>query len=90
MGAFAFGYPRMLAIEVSMDRTTWSPVWNGPTDVQTVGAALRDPGEVPVTIELGGVNARFLRLRQTGREPGIPWWIAELEVRRPASASAER
>jgi hypothetical protein len=55
-----------------------------------VKAAVAEPPVVPVTISFPGVNARFLRLRQTGSEAGIPWWIAELQVRAPAAAPPSR
>jgi hypothetical protein len=83
MGAFAFGFPRTLLIDGSAERQTWTPVWTGRTAVPTVRAALSDPGTVPVTIRFDAVSARFLRLRQVGRESGIPWWIAELRVLAP-------
>jgi hypothetical protein len=84
MGAFAFGFPRELVIEASPDGAAWATGWRGRTAVDTVRAAIADPGDVPVTIPIGAVSARYLRLRQTGHEPGIPWWIAELEVHAPA------
>jgi len=83
MGAFAFGYPRQLAIDASTDASAWSPVWSGPTVIQALHAALVDPGDVPLTIAFAPAQARYLRLRQTGREPGIPWWIGELQVLAP-------
>lgn len=83
MGAFAFGYPRQLTIETSADGTAWSPAWEGPTVLQALHAALVDSGDVPLTIAFAPVQARYLRLRQTGREVGIPWWIGELQVLAP-------
>jgi hypothetical protein len=83
MGAFAFGFPRELAVNKSEDRVSWSPVWQGATVIETLRAALKDPGQVPVTIFFEPVTARYLRLRQTGHEADIPWWIAELQVLAP-------
>jgi len=83
MGAYAFGYPRALTVEGSDDGEAWSTVWAGAVDVATIRAALARPGEVPITIEFAAASARYLRLRQTAREPGIPWWIAGLEVHAP-------
>jgi hypothetical protein len=83
MGAFAFGYPRELTIETSADGAAWSRVWEGPTVLQALHAALVDPGDVPLTVAFAPVQARYLRLRQTGREVGIPWWIGELQVLAP-------
>ncbi|MQA30868.1 MAG: hypothetical protein GEU82_13720 [Luteitalea sp.] len=84
MGAFAFGHPRDLRIEMSSDGLAWREEWRGPTAVQTVRAALADPGVVPLTIVVQPVTARFVRLTQTAREAGIPWWVAELQIRAPA------
>jgi hypothetical protein len=83
LGAFSFGFPRGLEIDASTDESTWMSAWAGRTAVLAVHAALTDPGRVPLTIDLGEVSGRFLRLRQTETEPGIPWWIAELDVRAP-------
>ena len=85
MGAFAFGFPRALEIDSSRDGTTWDPIWGGQPAVLTVHAAIADPGVVPLTIDLGRVATRYLRIRQTGSEPGIPWWIPELIICGPAA-----
>jgi hypothetical protein len=90
MGSFAFGFPRRLTVEVSADGSHWSGAWNGGLSVLTVRAALAEPSIVPVTLELGRVAARFLRLRQLGHDASIPWWIAELEVRGPPENSGDR
>jgi hypothetical protein len=80
MGAFSFGFPRDLAIDVSIDGLTFETMWQSETSVATVRAALADPGKVPLTFDLGAPTARFVRLRQLGKDPVVPWWIAELEV----------
>ncbi len=80
MGAYAFGYPAGLAVEVSDDRTAWSDVWTGDVGVQTVRGAIAEPATVPIVLALEKARGRYLRLRQTGEEPTIPWWIAELDV----------
>jgi hypothetical protein len=84
MGAYAFGHPRELTIDVSADGVTWSGVWRGPTATQTVRAALADPDRVPMTIVVPPLTARFVRLTQNAHEPAIPWWVAELQVHAPA------
>jgi hypothetical protein len=83
MGAFSFGHPRSLQIDLSSDGDSWTATWSGDTSVQTVRAALADPGTVPLTLALRGAEGRYIRLRQTGNEPGIPWWIANLRVHAP-------
>ena len=90
MGAFSFGFPNRLEVASSEDAQTWQPRWSGPTAVPTVQAAIADPRTVPLTIHLGRVQTRYLRLRQLGTEPGIPWWIAELTVFAPAGNGVAR
>lgn len=80
MGSYSFGFPRELAIDLSTDGQQWQTVWRGETSVRTVRAALTDPGSVPVTFELGAASGRFVRLRQMGHDPTVPWWIAELHI----------
>jgi hypothetical protein len=85
MGAFSFGFPRDLLIDVSSDQSDWRPAWAGRAAVQTVHAAVTDPGTVPLTIDVGEIKGRYIRIQQVGSEPGIPWWIAEIGVRAPAA-----
>jgi hypothetical protein len=87
MGAFAFGFPRELRIDVSSDHSNWRPAWAGQTSVGAVHAAITNPGVVPLTIDVGEIKGRYIRLQQVGSEPRIPWWIAELSVRAPADAT---
>jgi hypothetical protein len=84
MGAFSFGFPRGLAIDVSSDQLDWRPAWAGKTVVNTVHAAITNPAIVPMTINVGEIKGRYVRIQQVDSEPGIPWWIAELHVRAPA------
>ena len=85
MAAYSFGFPKALEIDVSHDQSDWLSVWGGDVGVLAVHAAIQDPGVVPLTLDLGRVEGRYIRLRQVGAEPGLPWWIAELRVYGPAS-----
>jgi hypothetical protein len=80
MGPYAFGFPRNLAIDVSVDGSQWTTVWQSETSVATVRAALADPENVPLTFDLGTPLAKIVRLRQVGRDDAVPWWIAELHL----------
>jgi hypothetical protein len=87
MGPYSFGFSRELAVDLSTDGEQWQTVWRGDTAVATVRAALADPGTVPVTFEIDAALARLVRLRQLGRDPLVPWWIAELRVHSPVQGS---
>ena len=79
LGAHPSGFPRMLSIEASPDGHAWTEVWRGGTAAEAVSAALRDPLDIPIWIDLGDVRARHLRLKQHATS-GSGWTIAELEV----------
>lgn len=80
LGAFATDFPRRLIVETSVDGSTWMGAWDGPVLAETIAAGLTDPPRVPVTVAFERRAARFVRLRQTGRDPTWYWSIAELEV----------
>jgi hypothetical protein len=80
LGAYAGQFPRVLQVEVSSDGVTWAVAYRGGTALETYDAALRSPREVPVTLPVQRDGVRFLRLRQTGIEPGTGWTIVELRV----------
>lgn len=80
MGAYSFGFPRELAVDLSADGQSWQNVWQGDTSVATVRAAITYPDSVPLTIDFEPTGARFIRLRQLGQDERVPWWIAELSV----------
>ena len=80
MGAYSFGFPRELAVDLSVDGQSWQNVWQGETSVATVRAAITYPDSVPLTIDFEPSTAKFVRLRQLGRDERVPWWIAELSV----------
>lgn len=80
MGAFAFGHPAGLEVDVSDDRAAWTAAWRGDPGVLAVRGALAQPGRAPIVLDLQAARGRYIRLRQTGEEPTIPWWIAELQV----------
>jgi hypothetical protein len=88
MGAYSFGFPRALEIDVSRDRAEWLPVWGGEPAVLAVRGAVQDPGTAPIVLDLGRTTGRYVRLTQTGAEPGIPWWIAGLHVHAPVVVDA--
>ncbi len=80
LGAYSAQYPRALTVEVSPDGVAWSPVYTGGTALEAYDAALRSPREVPVTLPVHRDGVRFLRLRQTAREPHYGWTIVEFRV----------
>lgn len=80
LGLFNDDFPRVLAIDTSDDGVVWTPRPAPASVAVAIAAARRDPLMVPMPFALGGVDARYLRLRQLGTDPDRPWSIAELAV----------
>ena len=80
LGAYAGQYPRELHVDVSADSAIWTAVYTGGTALEAYDAALRAPREIPITLRIARDGVRYLRLRQTGREPRTGWTIVELHV----------
>lgn len=81
LGTYSGQYPREMEVSISVDGRTWAAAWNGDTALLTYDGAVRSPRRVPIEIPLPGTGARYVRLRQTGRDPARGWTIVELEVR---------
>jgi hypothetical protein len=78
LGPFAGDFPRHLTIETSEDGVRWQAGWSGPTHRLAFRAVLDRPGASPLAITLAGSpTARWVRLRQTGRDASY-WSVAEL------------
>ena len=83
IGQDTMGFPRRLAIDVSLDGQEWRLVWDGGTAGPAFVAAVERPLEIPIRIAFEPQSARFVRLRQIGHFEG-GWTIAELRVCAPA------
>jgi hypothetical protein len=82
LGEYARDFPRRLAIDVSLDALQWQTVWENPTAALAFLAAVRGPREAAMRIAFDPHRARYVRLRQTGKDEHL-WRIAELQVHGP-------
>jgi len=80
LGRHSTDYPRALVIESSSEGREWAPVWQGSSAAVAYVAAQRHPRELPMTFSLTTGAARFIRLRQIGRDPESYWSVYELTV----------
>jgi F5/8 type C domain len=80
MGSHPADYPRELAIDISTDAHAWTTVWRGPTAGRATRGAMLNPRDVPLSISIAPATARFVRLRQLGKEPLYPWSIGEVRI----------
>jgi hypothetical protein len=80
IGAAGAFFPRHLIVETSADGEAWSEAWSGSLAYPVLHAALAAPRETRAVLAFPRRDARFVRLRQTGRHPLNYWAIAEFEV----------
>jgi hypothetical protein len=80
LGPYLADFPRVLAIELSDDRESWTMRWSGRAATLAVAGAVRDPRVVPLTFAFAPEPARWVRLRQLGTDPTFHWSIADLTV----------
>jgi hypothetical protein len=80
IGGYILDFPRALTIEVSVDGAQWDQVWSGGTALTTFSAALEYPLDVPLRFPFEARPARYVRLRQTGRDDTFYWSISRLRV----------
>jgi hypothetical protein len=79
LGEYARDFPRLLAIDLSLDGVDWVPVWQGRTVVQAFLAATDAPIEAKMRFAFEPRQARYLRLRQLDTEIHL-WRVAELQA----------
>jgi hypothetical protein len=72
-------FGREIAVDVSMDKTTWTEMWRGKFARPTVAAGVVRPAQLDVAVEFDPTEARYLRIRQLGRSRE-PWGVAEFAV----------
>ncbi|HEX6976483.1 MAG TPA: discoidin domain-containing protein, partial [Vicinamibacterales bacterium] len=79
--ALRWHYPELaerLAIEISVDGTTWTTAWEQWTGGPALAGALENALENPVRITLPDVTARYVRIH-----PAPRWLARELRVYGP-------
>jgi hypothetical protein len=80
LGTNGADFPRELTVETSLDGTSWQHAWTGSPAALVLGAALAEPRITRIVLPFAAREARYVRLRQTGRHERNYWSIAELEV----------
>jgi hypothetical protein len=79
LGSSGADFPRHLVIETSSDLVTWAAAWEGSPAAAVLEEALAEPTRTGVVIAFPPREARYVRLRQIGRQEAY-WSIAELEI----------
>ncbi|HEV8394527.1 MAG TPA: discoidin domain-containing protein [Vicinamibacterales bacterium] len=79
MGEWYGEFPRDLVIETSVDGEAWEPAWDGDVIAPTIEGSLADPLMAPTTLPFAPRRARYVRLRQTGKD-AVNWSLPELTI----------
>jgi hypothetical protein len=80
LAGFVADFPRMLIVETSIDGSSWTPAWSGTAALLALSAALEEPLTIPLRFPFDPRAARYVRMRQTGRDRIYYWSIAELRI----------
>lgn len=80
IAGYVADFPRALVVETSTDGATWTRAWRGRTALRALSAALANPLDIPLAFPFDPRAARYVRLRQTGRDDIYYWSVAELRV----------
>jgi len=80
MGRHAEDYPRRLRIETSLDGTSWSAATEEAPAGMAFSAIIRDFSGAQLSFRLPGVESRYLRLRQLGRDQHVLWTVGDITV----------
>ena len=77
-------HPRDLVIETSVDGATWQPAWAGGVAGRVFQVAVAHPTNVAIVLPFEARPARYVRLRQVGRDSRSVWAVSEVEIYEPA------
>jgi hypothetical protein len=79
LGPSPMDFPRFLRVKVSLDASSWTEVWSGPTHRIAFRAGLSDPKRMPLVLSFVPARARYVRFEQTGRDREF-WSVPELRI----------
>jgi hypothetical protein len=89
IAGYVADFPRLLHVDTSLDGVGWLSAWSGGTALLAFSAALEDPLSIPLRTSFDPRPARYVRLRQSGRDDIYYWSIAELRIFGETIQSAE-
>ena len=80
LGTTGADFPRHLIVGTSLDGEAWEPAWQGSPAAAVLPAAIEAPRSTRAVFSFTPRQARYVRLRQTGRHEVNYWSIAEFEA----------
>jgi hypothetical protein len=82
IGDYFLDFPRHIAVDLSVDSTTWTTAWDSPTMGPMMRAWVRAPRKADMRMAFGAQMARYVRIRQTEAHFRM-WRISEVDVHAP-------
>ena len=73
-------FPRQLVIDTSLDAAAWSHAWDGNVIAPVILGSFQQTRWPAIVLSFEPRPARFVRLRQVGRDDAFHWSVGELEV----------
>ena len=89
-GADAREFPGAVLIETSCDGREWVQRWRSGSGGVAFLAALEAPHHPVLRFQVGGVDARLLRIRQLWNDTSHRWSISSLAVRGTPGRTPQR
>jgi hypothetical protein len=80
LGPLGADFPREVVVETSVDGAAWASAWQGSPAAAVLFAALESPRLTRAVLPFAPRAARYVRLRQIGRDDRNYWSIAEVEA----------
>jgi hypothetical protein len=81
VGSNPLEYPGAILIETSTDGRDWVQRWRSGCGGVAFQAALQDARRPSLRFQLGGVESRFIRVRELWNDPVNRWSISSISVR---------
>jgi hypothetical protein len=81
LGSDPLEYPGAVLIETSTDGREWVQRWRSGCGGVAFEAALLNARQPVLRFQLGGVESRFIRVRELWSDPVNPWSISSIAVR---------
>lgn len=79
LGSSIGGYPRHLAVDLSLDGAGWITVWDGAGMGPAIAGIMRAPREARLALPFGERTARYVRLRLTANAQAS-WTVADVGI----------
>ena len=83
LGPYAWNVPSQLAIETSVDGTSWTDARRGSILGELIEGGLRDPRWLRAALPFPPREARYVRIRPIAPPERFVWFVAGVAVRAP-------